>query len=386
MTTLRDTAHDLLRSLRERPDEVMLDVGAGGELLLARVRALISALLLLLPLLNHLTHGVPAETMAGLAGVIAANIFAQLWLVLAKRRRRYRWLPFMTSGFDVTLVSLVLWLLSRIDPSAGLNSMVVFAAYLLAIMATALRNDGRVVLATGLLAMAQYALLASWTMLAHPEAALQSMQYGVVDAGTQLQRLVLLFTVTLITAVIVFRMQHLVSLSGNDGLTGLPNRSFLIHRVPRLLEEARAENRSITLALIDLDNFRRFNEDYGHLVGDRALLHAVRSLRRSLDPGEPMLRVGGEEFVLLLQRPMGAAWEHVEALRRQLAANPFQAHPNEPPVRMTLSAGLACYPVDAADLSGLMRCADQRVGAAKRGGRDRVVARDEPAANAEPVP
>lgn len=378
MSTLRDTAQDLLRSLRERPDELMLDVGAGGELLLARVRALVSALLVLLPLLNHVAGGVPAETLAGLTGVIAANVFAQLWLHLAKQRRRHRWLPFVTSGFDVSLVSLVLVLLAGIDPSAGLNSMVVFAAYLLAILATALRNDGRVTLATGLIAMLQYALLAGALLLGTEPGVLYSTQYGTVDLASQLQRLVLLAAGTLVTAVIVFRMQHLVSLSGNDGLTGLPNRSFLVHRVPQLLEAAREENRSITLALIDLDNFRRFNEDYGHRVGDRALIHAVECLGHASGDGEPMLRVGGEEFVLLLSRPMGAAWEHVESLRRQLASTPFPANPNEPPVRMTLSAGLACCPVDADDLSGLMRCADQRVRAAKRGGRDRVIARDEP--------
>ena len=90
-----------------------------------------------------------------------------------------------------------------------------------------------------------------------------------------------------------------------------------------------------------------------------------------------MIRVGGEEFVLLLHLPVGAAWERVEALRRRLESQPFEPDPGVEPRRMTLSAGIASCPQDANDLSGLMKRADQRLRTAKHRGRNRVMARDD---------
>lgn len=380
MSTLGETVRDLFRSLFERPDELMLDIGAGGELLVARLRAAISLLLLLLPLLNHLTGGPLRETLAGLTGVVLANALAQWWLALAKHRRRHRWLPFVTSASDLSMVTLVLVLLLRIDPAGALNSMVVFAIYLLVIFVTALRNDGRVTLFAGALALLQYGWLVLWTFLSQPSGTLLfSPDYGTASASSQAQRMVLLVAATLITAVAVYRMQRLVAMSGIDGLTGLPNRSFLVHRVPQMLEDARNEGRPVTLALIDLDHFKRINDELGHLAGDRALRHVVQCLREPAEAGEMMIRIGGEQFVLLMQHPMGAAWERVEALRRRLIATPFQPEAGEAHREMTFSAGLASFPHDGADTSGLMRHADLRLRAAKRMGRNRIVARDEPA-------
>ena len=68
-----------------------------------------------------------------------------------------------------------------------------------------------------------------------------SSDYGTVTSAAQLQRLVLLAAFTLITAVVVYRMQRLVEMSGTDGLTGLPNRTWLLHRFPRLLDAARRD-------------------------------------------------------------------------------------------------------------------------------------------------
>lgn len=375
MSTLRDTMEDLAASLRERPDEILLEVGAGGELLLARMRVLISVLLLVLPLTNWLAGGGVYESAAGFAGAVVILLFSRVWLALAQRRRRHRWLPAASSAFDVTMVSLVLFLLGMDNPAAALNSVVVWACYPLAVFATALRHDVRVTLFAGALAMLQSALL--WlAMTAMADGPLVSAAYGTVSAGTQLQRQVLLIAVTLVTAAVVFRAQRLTQLSGTDGLTGLPNRSYLTHRVPQQVAEARNEGETLSLALIDLDNFRHINAELGHLAGDRALRHAVKVLRLELGREEPMIRVGGEEFVLVLRLPIGAAWERVEALRRKLEAQPFVPDPDVEPRRLTLSAGLASSPQDANELSGLMKRADQRLRVAKAAGRNRVVARD----------
>jgi diguanylate cyclase (GGDEF)-like protein len=189
--------------------------------------------------------------------------------------------------------------------------------------------------------------------------------------------MVLLLAVTLVTAMVVFRAQRLTQLSGTDGLTGLPNRSYLTTRVPQQVLDARNAGQTLSLALIDLDHFRHINAELGHLAGDRALRHAVKVLRMELGREEPMIRVGGEEFVLMLRLPVGAAWERMEVLRRKLESQPFVPEEGVEPRKLTLSAGIACCPQDANDLSGLMRRADLRLRRAKANGRNRVVARDD---------
>lgn len=375
MSTLRDAIDDLRRSLREPPDEIMLEIGAGGELLVARLRVAIAALLMLLPLLNYAFGGSRYENVTGLIGAVLLFLLSQLWLRLAQRPRRYRWLPFVSSGFDVSLVSFVLWLLALNSPAAGLNSVVVWACYPLALLTTALRNDARISLMAGALAILQFALL-SMVYLGRADGPIVSAEYGTVLAGTQIQRMILLLAITVITAVIVYRMQRLVQLSGTDGLTGLPNRTYLNHRVPQILLDSRADNNTVTLALIDLDHFKRINEELGHLAGDRALRHAVKTLRLELSREEPMMRVGGEEFVLILRLPIGTAWERMEQLRQRLEAHPFLPEDGAEPRRITLSAGLASSPQDAHDVSGLLKRADLRLRLAKKSGRNRVIARD----------
>jgi len=171
-------------------------------------------------------------------------------------------------------------------------------------------------------------------------------------------------------------MQRLVQLSGTDTLTGLPNRTFLNLRVPKIIADAQARGETLCLALIDLDRFKQVNDELGHPAGDRALRHVVETLRLELHRDEPLIRVGGEEFVLILHRPIGAAWERMDALRRKLEACQFVPGEGIAPRSMTFSAGIASSPGDSENVSGLMRTADLRLRAAKLGGRNRVMARD----------
>jgi len=367
---------DIASALLSRPDEVMLEVGAGGELLVARLRVVVAAMLLLLPLVNAATGGQVNETLIGLAGAVFVNLSAQVWLALARQKRRYRWLPFASGAYDVSTTTLVLVMLAANHLPAGLNSMIVWCGYLLAIALTALRNDGRVTLLIGLLAVVQYAVLTAVVLgLATPDQLISS-DYGTVSLGGQLQRLVLLVAFTLIVAVIVYRMQRLVEMSGSDGLTGLPNRTWLVHRFPRLLDSARRDGVTLCVALIDLDGFKRINDEIGHHAGDRALMHVVDLVRDGLEDGEWLARLGGEEFVLVLRKPLGTAWERVDGLRRTLFSHRFVPDQGADPVLVTFSAGVASFPHEATDLSGLLRRADLRLNSAKAAGRNRVLARD----------
>lgn len=365
------------QQLRAPPDALMLELGAGGELLVAKLRAALSLALLLLPLVNIVTgEYMPTEGIAGMFGVILAVAASQVLLLLARQQRRFRWLPWVTTSYDVSLTTFVLALLAPSSLAASLNSMVVWAFYLVAVCMTALRNDGRLTLYTGALAMLQYAALAAAVFaLAQTPEQLASADYGTARVSNVLQRVLLIAIVTAITAAVVYRMQRLVELSGSDGLTGLPNRTLLVHHFPALLEGAREHGGSLALGLINLDYFRRINDEAGHAIGDRALRHAVGVLREGLEEGDLLVRLGGEEFVLLMPLPAGRAWERLEALRRDLATRPFVADADADPLRITFSAGLACWPQDGADLSQMMRRADLRLSRAKLEGRNRVVVR-----------
>ncbi|WP_363798168.1 GGDEF domain-containing protein [Lysobacter firmicutimachus] len=364
-------------ALLVRPDEIMLEIGAGGELLVARLRALLAAMLLLLPLFNAIGGDSVKETLIGLGGAIFVNVFSQLWLALARRQRRYRWLPFVTAAFDVTTTTLVLIALAMQHLPAGLNSLIVWCGYLFAILLTALRSDGRVALFAGLLALAEYGLLIVGVFAAatSPEDLLSS-DYGAVTVGSQTQRLVLLAMMTVATSMVVYRMQRLIEMSGTDGLTRLPNRTWLTHRIPRLFDTVRRDGGSLTLALIDLDHFKRINDEFGHRLGDRSLRHLVAVLREQAEPSEWLVRLSGGEFLLVMRKPLGTAFEEVDAIRRTVAERPFEPGRGSEPLWLSFSAGLVTFPQEGGDLSRLLRRADQRLQRAKQSGRNRVVARD----------
>src|SRR5690606_10537594 len=106
----------IVARLLARPDEVMLEHGAGGELLVAKLRVVISVLILALPLIAGLGRADASQVLLGLAGAVAINIVAQVWLALARSHRRHGWLPYATGTWDVSATSGVLLMLAREDP------------------------------------------------------------------------------------------------------------------------------------------------------------------------------------------------------------------------------------------------------------------------------
>jgi len=368
-------ARRVLASLFGRPDEVMLELGAGGELLVARARALLSLLALALPLAAGLGAGDTGRTLLGLGIAVFVNLMAQIWLALARGHRRLHWLPYATGTYDISLVTALLGLQAMIDAPASLNGVGVWCFYLFAIVLTALRHDGRLALYLGSLAIVQYALLVAGVLALAP-APLLSIDHGAVTVGGQATRLVLLALATVLTAVLVYRMQRLVEMSGRDSLTGVPNRAWLMQRLPRMFEAARREGRTVTIGLVDMDHFKRVYEELGQIGGDRAIRHLVGHLREMLGEDEHLARIGGQEFVLVLRCPIGSAWERIDRYRRSLAERPFQTDRGTEPVALTFSAGLAAFPQDGGNASALLGAADRRLQDAQRCGRNRVIARD----------
>lgn len=157
-----------------------------------------------------------------------------------------------------------------------------------------------------------------------------------------------------------------------DPLTGLPNRAAWTERLEHEVGQWRQHGNSLLLAMLDLDHFKRINDNYGHLAGDKVLKIIANVLRKRLRGSDFIARFGGEEFVLLMPNtslPAGA--RIVEALRAAVEACPF--HFKGEPVTITVSVGLSAFKAgDRSDL--VIKRADQALYRAKDAGRNRVEA------------
>ncbi|MHC5787675.1 GGDEF domain-containing protein [Pseudomonas idahonensis] len=157
-----------------------------------------------------------------------------------------------------------------------------------------------------------------------------------------------------------------------DPLTGLPNRAAWTERLEHEVGQWRQHGNSLLLAMLDLDHFKRINDNYGHLAGDKVLKIIANVLRKRLRGSDFIARFGGEEFVLLMPNtPLPAGARIVEALRAAVEACPF--HFKGEPVTITVSVGLSAFKSgDRSDL--VIKRADQALYRAKDAGRNRVEA------------
>lgn len=146
----------------------------------------------------------------------------------------------------------------------------------------------------------------------------------------------------------------------SDSLTGLPNRRALEEQLPQVMARARRSLSPLSLAILDIDHFKRYNDTHGHLAGDEVLRACACAWDEALRGEDTIARVGGEEFLVLLPDTDGdRAAEIVERLREKT------------PMGQTCSAGLACWDY-AETIDELLGRADQALYLAKAGGRDQL--------------
>ncbi|MBD9369693.1 GGDEF domain-containing protein [Xanthomonas sp. XNM01] len=158
----------------------------------------------------------------------------------------------------------------------------------------------------------------------------------------------------------------------SDPLTGVLNRRGLDELYAREVARAEREGQPLSLALLDMDQFRRFNERFGHAGGDAALRHVVQVLRDGLRAGDALARLGGEEFVLLLPgSPLAEAVAAVQRLQRELAGRALVL--DGATVEVAFSAGVAARQLGESQDS-LFKRADAAMYASKHAGRNRVTA------------
>jgi diguanylate cyclase (GGDEF)-like protein len=360
-----------------RPDPALGAAGIEGEFVVARVRLLAMALLLIAPTWN-ITHypDVPIHR-TGFAVTLAASV-AALAIYLVLRRGRWRpWIGFASSAFDVSMVSLALVTFLVVgSPMVALNSKVTFEMYFLAIVATSLRYDARICLVAGALALGEYgglwAYAASHFDLSDPAYARDSGPYLPVDLAT---RLILLGIATILAVTIVRRAQRLLYLASRDRLTGLFNRGHFDRALGAAMEAATRNRLPLSLAILDLDHFKAINDVHGHALGDRALCVMANLLTRAMRRTDTVARYGGEEFVVLMPGTAAdAALMRIEALRQEIADSPIDLGGGEA-LRLSFSAGVAGTSEDVESITpkALLTRADTRLLGAKRAGRGRCI-------------
>lgn len=166
--------------------------------------------------------------------------------------------------------------------------------------------------------------------------------------------------------------QALRDMAQRDSLTGLYNHAYLHERLAQELSLAQRRQQCLAFLMMDLDNFKNFNDTYGHQMGDTVLKMAAQVLRQTIRLEDTIGRYGGEEFAVIL--PSGHDLEEgVRAAERIRANIANQEIPGLPPnVRVTLSIGVAVYPDHSSSERELIAAADAAMYQAKKNGRNRV--------------
>ncbi|MFG1923304.1 diguanylate cyclase [Cryptosporangium sp. NPDC048952] len=198
-----------------------------------------------------------------------------------------------------------------------------------------------------------------WTLVSRDVTAARRQQRALEDSNRKLR---------VQLEVIEALRRDLAEQASRDALTGLHNRR---HLMDYLAACDRAAATGTALAVIDIDHFKRINDEYGHPAGDAVLRAVAETLTDGLGQADVVARYGGEEFVCVFTgRSLPEAVETVEALRRRLAVTPIPV--GDTALSVTFSAGVAC--AGAGEPSAdLLTIADRALYDAKRAGRNRVM-------------
>jgi diguanylate cyclase (GGDEF)-like protein len=172
-----------------------------------------------------------------------------------------------------------------------------------------------------------------------------------------------------IEAQLLEKQQRLDRLAHHDQLTGLPNRLFLAAHLPVAMEDARRAKLPLAVLFLDLDRFKHVNDTYGHESGDRLLQAVAQRVKDAVRSHDIVVRMGGDEFVVILNAVRNAEQVSETASRITAALNLPILIDNKPLVT-TCSVGVSLYPRDGEDVGSLLRHADTAMYRAKERGRN----------------
>lgn len=166
--------------------------------------------------------------------------------------------------------------------------------------------------------------------------------------------------------------EEIARLAVTDGLTGLYNHRAFQEKLSEETNRAERYFKTFSLIMLDIDHFKSFNDTYGHQTGDLALKEISKIIRNELRTVDFPARYGGEEFIIILpETSVDGALIVAERIRRAVAEHQFMSESGER-LLLTVSAGVACYPDDAASKEDMIKKADQALYLAKDRGRNTV--------------
>lgn len=163
--------------------------------------------------------------------------------------------------------------------------------------------------------------------------------------------------------------ERLLKMANYDPLTGLPNRNLFYTTLQMGLTQAELRGWQLAVCTVDLNDFKSFNDVWGHLIGDQVLAEFCRRLSNCLNVTDTLGRMDGHELALILMIRKGQTGpKQIVDRIREVLREPFRVQ--EQDVTMTASMGLALYPDDGADAEGLIKQASTAMNRAKQAGRD----------------
>lgn len=157
-----------------------------------------------------------------------------------------------------------------------------------------------------------------------------------------------------------------------DPLTSVYNRAYLQAQIERM-EKKSFQNSELSVLAIDIDHFKHINDTFGHLLGDKVLIHFSSILKRNMHPKDTLVRFGGEEFLILMRHDgEGHVQEFSNLLCRAIRENPYVLEEGKH-IFMTCSVGAAIFHPESESLLDCIERADTALYKAKNSGRDQVV-------------
>ncbi len=164
--------------------------------------------------------------------------------------------------------------------------------------------------------------------------------------------------------------KRLATLAHADKLTGLYNRQYFDEVALDQVEKMRSLHRPLSILFIDIDHFKKINDEHGHVFGDEVLRAVAWLIQKACRKTDIVARYGGEEIVVLLPNTADPDARRIAEEIRTIIESQTQHKMN---IRVTVSIGVAVFPNDGSDLRALIECADKALYRAKDAGRNRVI-------------
>jgi two-component system cell cycle response regulator len=368
MRFVRLWAGRALQLLAAENDQALLRARRSGERIVATLRLALVVMIIAVTSVKLLSGAALAMELAVGATALAYAGGLYWWA----SRSTSPWLPWVSCALDITLTSVgISVFIVAGDPLGAVNNRVLFDVYFFAIANSALRYDWRLCGFAVALACSQFLGLTAYAGTHWDLATV----VGAPDRFFPIRftvRIVILLAAGASAIAVARWARHLRLMVGTDELTGLSQRRPFLERIEEQLTAKLPGRRVLSIAVLDIDEFKKFNDAFGHLAGDRALQLLAERLRSAVRGTDLVARFGGEEFVVAFPgMEVAQAVLRVEDLRIKLAQ---VAIPVDGVVHwLTMSAGVGSWPVDGSTFTEVLARADIRLYEAKRRGRNCVV-------------